>query len=77
MQLVVVMTEEGRLSCPEFGADPHLIEGSGLKHGRGEDTHLHQRLAGAGAEVLKGPNPSLRSARPWRRSWDETGGLDY
>lgn len=56
MQLAVVMTEESRVICRDFGADLHLIEGSGLKHFRGEDTHLHQRIHGAGAVVFKGLN---------------------
>jgi hypothetical protein len=34
MQLAVVMTEESRVICRDFGADLHLIAGSGLKHRR-------------------------------------------
>jgi len=59
MQLAVVVTEESGVICRDFGADLHLIEGSGLKHRWGEDTHLHQRIPGAGAEVFKGPNPLI------------------
>ncbi len=59
MQPAVVVTEESRVICREFGADLHLIEGSGLKHRRAEDTHLHERIPGAGAEVLKGLNPLI------------------
>jgi len=42
MQLAVVVTEESGVICRDFGADLHLIEASGLKHFRGEDTHLCQ-----------------------------------
>ena len=59
MQLAVVVTEESGVICRDFGADLHLIEGSGLKHRWGEDAHLHQRIHGAGAEVFKGPNPLI------------------
>jgi hypothetical protein len=59
MQPAVVMTEESRVICRDFGADLHWIEGSGLKHCRGEDTHLNERISAAGAEVLKGLNPLI------------------
>lgn len=44
MQLAIVMTEKGGVISCELCGDLHLVEGGGVKHRWGQDSHLHQRL---------------------------------
>jgi hypothetical protein len=54
MQLIVVVAQKGHVIAGQLRGDLNLIKGSRLKHSWGQDTHLHQRILRAGAEIFKG-----------------------
>ena len=54
MQLVIVVAQKGHVIAGQLRGDLNLIKGGRLEHSRGQDTHLHQRILRAGAEIFKG-----------------------